>query len=54
MSLLATISSVLLLAMIIGGLLLLKKSAKSFNLSTAQKQKIKERNEQLAKEDDDQ
>ena len=42
---------VLALAMIIGGVVALKKSAKKFNLTPEQLAKIKKRNEALEKEE---
>jgi len=47
----ATIVTVLALGMIIGGILLLKKSAKKFNLTAEQLEKIKQRNHVLDDED---
>jgi hypothetical protein len=52
MSLTEIILTVLILGMIVGGLLLLKKSARKFNLTTEQLEKIKKRNEDLDKESD--
>ena len=45
----ATIITVLALGIIIGGILLLKKSAKKFDLTDEQLEKIKKRNETLDK-----
>jgi len=42
---------VLALAMIVGGVLVLKKSAKKFNLTPEQLEKINKRNEDLDKEE---
>ncbi len=47
----AMIVTVLALGMIIGGILLLKKSAKKFNLTPEQLEKIKQRNQALDDED---
>lgn len=47
----AIIVTVLALGMIIGGILLLKKSAKKFNLTPEQLEKIKQRNDDLDKTD---
>ena len=49
----AIIISILALGIIIGGILLLKKSATKFNLTPEQLEKIKQRNEALDKEDSD-
>jgi hypothetical protein len=49
----AIIISILALGIIIGGVLLLKKSATKFNLTPEQLEKIKQRNEALDKEDSD-
>ncbi len=49
----AIIVTVLALGMIIGGVLLLKKSAKKFNLTPEQLEKIKQRNQALDDEDSD-
>jgi len=43
----------LVIGMILGGILMLKKSAKKFNLTPEQLIKIKKRNEELAREDQD-
>jgi len=51
MSLSEIILTVLILGMIIGGVLLLKKSAKKFDLTPEQLQKIKKRNNDLDKAD---
>lgn len=45
------ILTVLILGIIIGGVLVLKKSAKKFNLTDEQLKKIKRRNEDLDKTD---
>lgn len=42
---------IIALASIIGGILLLKKSAKKFNLTPEQLKKIKERNELIEKKE---
>ncbi|MCW8832382.1 MAG: DUF2897 family protein [Colwellia sp.] len=47
----AIIITVLALGIVVGGILLLKKSAKRFNLTPEQLEKIKQRNEALDKED---
>lgn len=49
MSLSEIILTVLALGMIIGGILLLKKSAKKFDLTPEQLEEIKKRNEDLDK-----
>ena len=49
MSLSEIILTVLILGMILGGILLLKKSAKKFDLTNEQLAKIKKRNEDLDK-----
>ena len=49
MSLSEIILTILTLGMILGGVLLLKKSAKKFNLTDEQLEKIKKRNEELDK-----
>ncbi len=51
MSLITLLISILFLAMILGGILLLKRSAKKFILTDQQLKKIKARNEQLAQEE---
>jgi Tfp pilus assembly protein PilV len=51
MSLIEIIISVIILAMILGGILLLKKSATKFNLTAAQLKKIKQRNQELDKKE---
>ena len=48
----AVVITVLALGIIIGGILVLKKSAKSFTLTPEQLTKIKKRNELLAKEEE--
>ncbi|MEW6983373.1 DUF2897 family protein [Colwelliaceae bacterium 6471] len=50
MSILAITITLLAIGMILGGILLLKKSAKKFLLTEEQLEKIKARNEQLEKE----
>lgn len=45
------IITILALGIVIGGILLLKKSAKKFNLTTEQLERINKRNEALDKED---
>lgn len=45
--------TILALGIIVGGILLLKKSAKKFNLTPEQMEKIKQRNKALDKEEDD-
>jgi len=42
---------VLILVSIIGGILLLKKTAKKFNLTAEQLKEIKERNDQIEKKE---
>jgi len=55
MSLTTVIIIVLALGMVLGGVLLLKKSAKKFNLTDEQLEKIKQRNQALEqKEAEDQ
>lgn len=49
MSLNAIIITIIALGIIIGGILLLKKSAKKFDLTREQLSKIKKRNEELDK-----
>jgi len=51
MSTLAIIVFVLVFGMLIGGIMQLLKSAKKFNLTDEQLQKIKKRNIELDKED---
>lgn len=51
MSVTAIIITALALGIILGGILLLRKSAKKFNLTPEQLAKIKKRNEALDKED---
>ncbi|MDP7591094.1 MAG: DUF2897 family protein [Litorilituus sp.] len=51
MSISAIIIILLALGLILGGILLIKKSAKKFNLSDEQLKKIKERNQALDKKD---
>ncbi|GAW96021.1 MULTISPECIES: DUF2897 family protein [Colwellia] len=51
MSLIAIIIITLAIGIIPGGILLLRKSAKKFNLTPEQLLKIKQRNEMLDKED---
>ncbi len=53
MSITAIIIILLALGLILGGVLLLKKSAKKFNLSDEQLKKINERNQALDKEEDE-
>lgn len=53
MSITAIIIILLALGVILGGVLLLKKSAKKFNLSDEQLEKIKERNQALDKEENE-
>jgi len=53
MSTLAIIVFVLVFGMLIGGIMQLLKSAKKFNLTDEQLKRIKERNKQLDKEEDD-
>ena len=53
MSITAIIIILLALGLIQGGVLLLKKSAKKFNLSDEQLKKINERNQALDKEEDE-
>ena len=53
MSLISIILITLALGIIIGGILVLKKSAKKFNLTPEQLKKIKQRNELLDKEERD-
>ncbi|WP_281556708.1 DUF2897 family protein [Thalassomonas sp. RHCl1] len=51
MSITGVIILLLCLGMIIGGILLLKKSAKKFNLTEQQLKDIKARNQELEKEE---
>ncbi len=51
MSITAIIIILLALGLILGGIFLLKKSAKEFNLTDEQLKKIKERNQALDKEE---
>ncbi len=51
MSITAIFIIILAIGIILGGICLLKKSAKKFNLTPAQLAEIKERNEELEKED---
>ncbi|MCI2283624.1 DUF2897 family protein [Colwellia sp. MSW7] len=51
MSLSGIILTILALGIILGGVLMLKKSAKKFDLTSEQLTKIKERNEELDKEE---
>jgi hypothetical protein len=51
MSVSEIILTVLIFGMILGGILLLKKSAKKFNLTPEQLAKIKKRNDDLDKVD---
>lgn len=51
MSITAVLIAVLALGIIVGGILVLKKSARKFNLTAEQLTKIKKRNEALDKED---
>ncbi|PCI63525.1 MAG: DUF2897 domain-containing protein [Gammaproteobacteria bacterium] len=53
MSLTALLIITLAIAMIVSGILLLKKSAKKFNLTDEQLQKIKKRNQQLDEKEHD-
>jgi hypothetical protein len=50
---LAFIISILLLAMVVGGILLLKQSAKKFDLTDEQLKKINARNKQIEKQEKD-
>jgi hypothetical protein len=50
----AIIVTILALGIVIGGIFLLKKSAKKFDLSPEQLEKIKQRNQTLDKEDSNQ
>jgi len=54
MSLTAIIITALAIGIIVGGILLLKKSAHKFNLTAEQLANIKKRNEALDKEEQDQ
>ncbi|WP_082627259.1 DUF2897 family protein [Colwellia sp. TT2012] len=54
MSLIAIIIITLAIGIILGGILLLKKSARKFNLTAEQLAKIKQRNERLDKEEQEQ
>lgn len=54
MSITAIILILLALGSILGGILLLKQSAKKFDLTDAQLQKIKQRNKALDKQEQDQ
>ncbi len=49
----AIIVTILALGIVIGGILLLKKSAKKFDLTPEQLKKIKQRNQALDNEDSD-
>jgi len=51
MSVVAILLTVLALGIIVGGILVLKKSATKFNLTSEQLDKIKSRNEALDKEE---
>ncbi len=51
MSVSEIILSVLILGIIVGGVLVLKKSAKKFNLTAEQLEEIKKRNDDLDKAD---
>jgi len=51
MSITGVLIILLCLGMIVGGILLLKKSAKKFNLTEQQLKDIKARNQQLEKEE---
>lgn len=51
MSLTAIIITALALGIIVGGIYVLKKSARKFNLTPEQLKKIKQRNEMLDKEE---
>lgn len=51
MSITEIIMTILILGMIIGGILLLKKSAKKFDLTPEQLEKIKKRNTELEEQD---
>lgn len=53
MSITAVIIITLSIGIIVGGILLLKKSSTKFNLTPEQLDKIKKRNEQLDKEQKD-
>lgn len=53
MTITATIIIILVLGAIIGGVFVLKKSAKKFNLTQEQLDKIKKRNEELDQQDSD-
>ena len=52
MTLVEIIISVLILASILGGILLLKQTAKKFNLTPEQLAKIKKRNAKITKEEE--
>ncbi len=54
MSITAIIITALAIGIIVGGILLLKKSARKFNLTAEQLTNIKKRNEALDKEEQDQ
>ncbi len=47
----AIIITILALGIVVGGIFLLKKSAKKFNLTPEQLEKMKQRNQALDKED---
>ncbi len=51
MSLSTVILIVLALGIILGGVLVLKKSARKFNLTTEQLERIKKRNEEIDKKE---
>jgi hypothetical protein len=53
MTFIEVIISVLIIGSILGGVLLIKKSANKFNLTPKQLADIKKRNEALDKEEDD-
>lgn len=54
MSITAIIITVLAIGIIVGGILVIKKSAHKFNLTAEQLANIKKRNEELDKEEKDQ
>jgi hypothetical protein len=54
MSITAIIITALAIGIIVGGILVIKKSAHKFNLTEEQLTKIKKRNEELDKEEKDQ
>jgi len=53
MSLFGIIITALALGMIVGSVYFIKKSAQKFNLTQEQLKKVKERNEELDKEDEE-